>query len=130
MLWQHSRCIIILRALPGRSHIVAVPALCGTCHALAGTLIVHFGDVVVRDELPAVLTNVVEVDRVTREGVTMTGCVDATAAKLLSFGIGEIPMITLVEDTIGKGRTRADGEEIALEASSIAVDVEQGRSLG
>ena len=60
----------------------------------------------------------------------MARCIDTAARELMGLPVSEIPVIVLIEDTIGKGRTRADGEEIALEASSITVDVEQGRSLG
>ena len=47
------------------------------------------------DELPSVLANVVQVDRVTGVGVAVTGGANRAAAQLLSVLIREIPLVSL-----------------------------------
>lgn len=81
------------------------------------------------DELPAILLDVVQVDGVTGECISVTGSVDTTPAELLSLRIGQIPSVALVEHTVRKRATRANGEQVALQACSIRVDVEDCRAL-
>jgi hypothetical protein len=75
------------------------------------------------DEAPAVLLDVVEVARVPGERVAVAGGVDAAAAELLRLGVGQVPAVALVEHAVGEGRARADGEEVAVEARAVRVDV-------
>jgi hypothetical protein len=72
----------------------------------------------------------IEIDCVTREGVTVTRCVDAPSAEFLGLLIGKIPTIALVKDTIRKGTSRAYGEKVPFKTSSVRVDVENCRALG
>jgi hypothetical protein len=72
---------------------------------------------------------VVEIARVTRESVTVTGGVDRAAAQLLGLLIGQIPAVALVEDTVGEGGPGADGEEVTLQPGAIGVDIVDGGPL-
>lgn len=93
------------------------------------------------DELPSVLADMVQVDRVTGVGVTVTGGADRAAAELLRLVVREIPLVSLlisirspvqpylVENTVGVGASRTDGEEVSLETLTVRVDVEKSGSL-
>ena len=71
------------------------------------------------DELPAILLYVIEVDRVTGERVAMSSSVDTPTTKLLCFFVRKIPAVSLVKDTIRKCTSRADREEIAIQARAV-----------
>jgi len=47
----------------------------------------------------------------------------------MGLPVSEIPVILLIEDTIGKGRAGANGKDIAFEARAVRVDVVESRSL-
>jgi hypothetical protein len=53
--------------------------------------------------VPPIFLDVVQVASVAREGVTVTGGIYAPPAELLGFCVGEVPVVPLVEDTIGVG---------------------------
>jgi hypothetical protein len=53
--------------------------------------------------VPPIFLDVVQVASVTGERVTMPSSINAPPAKFLGFCVGEIPVISLVEDTIGVG---------------------------
>ena len=71
----------------------------------------------------------VEVHSVTRECISVTSSVDAAPAQFLSLLIRQVPLVTLVEYTICEGATRANGEQVTLQASTVRVDIEDGRAL-
>ena len=70
-----------------------------------------------------------EVDSVSGESVTVTCGVDTATAKLLRVLVREVPVVALVEDTVGVGASGADREEITFKAGAIGVDVEDAWSL-
>jgi hypothetical protein len=60
------------------------------------------------------LLDMVEVDSVTGESVTMTSSVNASSPEFLGFSIGEVPSVSLIQNTIGKCASGSDREEVAL----------------
>lgn len=54
------------------------------------------------DELPAVLSHVVQIDSVTRERVSVSRRIDASSSQLLCVLVGEIPVVPLIEHSICK----------------------------
>lgn len=76
-------------------------------------------DIVVTEELPPVFLDVVEVAGVTRERIAMTSRINTSPAKLLGFLICQIPSVTLVEDTVSKRASGANGEKIALQTGPV-----------
>ena len=87
-------------------------------------------DIVVSEEVPPILLDMIEVTRVARECITMTSSINASPAQLLRFLVCQVPVIALVKDTVGKRASGANGEQIALETSSVRVYVEDGWALG
>ena len=81
------------------------------------------------DELPSVLLDVVEIDGVSGERVTVPRSIDTPPAKLERLIVRQVPVVSLVEDTVGKGATRTHREEIAFEPCTIRVYVEDSRAL-
>ena len=71
----------------------------------------------------------IEITRVPREGITVTGSIDTPPAQLLCFCICQVPFISLVEDTVGECAAGTDREKIALEAGAIGVYVKYSRAL-
>ena len=59
----------------------------------------------------------------------MRGGVDATTPKLLCLGVLEVPVVALVENTVGEGGARANGEDVTLQPRAIGVDVEERGAL-
>ena len=55
----------------------------------------------------------------------MCGSVDTSPSQLHGLVVCEIPVVALVQDTVGKGGARADGEDVTLEARAIRIDVEE-----
>merc|ERR1719401_452044 len=88
-------------------------------HVLAGD---HLG--------PALLVHVVDPDHASGRAVTVSRVVDRTAPELHGLLQGQVVPVAAVEDTVGEGRARADGEALALEALSLVVHhVERGALL-
>ena len=59
----------------------------------------------------------------------MASSIDTASAKLLCLLIRQIPAVTLVEDSICESAPGANGEKVALQPSTIGVDVEDRRAL-
>lgn len=59
----------------------------------------------------------------------MSGVVDGAATKFNGILDGHVITVATVQDTIGKGGARADGEPLSLQAGTVTVDVEESRSL-
>ena len=81
------------------------------------------------NEFPSNFLDVVEVDCVTRERVSMTSGIYTPSTKLIGLVVREVPVIALIENTICECASRTNGEEIALQTRSIGVDVEYRWSL-
>jgi len=47
----------------------------------------------------------------------------------MGLPVSEIPVILLIEDTIGKGRAGTNGKDVAFKARAVGVDVVESRSL-
>ena len=58
-------------------------------------LVPQIADIQVAQELPPVLSDVVQVVRVTRVPVSVSGGDDGTSTEFLSFFVGQVPMIAL-----------------------------------
>jgi hypothetical protein len=71
------------------------------------------------DEFPTIFFDVVKITSVSRESITMTSGVDTPSAKLLCLFVGQIPMVSLIQHTIGEGASRANRKQIAFETRSI-----------
>lgn len=78
---------------------------------------------------PAVLLDVVQVDETTGVGVTMRSCQDTSSTELKSIVHAQFVVVLGVQDTIRKGLTRADAEQVASQTSTVAVDIVQRRSF-
>ena len=81
------------------------------------------------NELPPVLLDMVEIDGISRERVTMPRSIDAPPAELERLIVRQVPMISLVEDTVCEGATRTNREEVSLEPCTVGVDIEDSRTL-
>lgn len=71
------------------------------------------------NELPPVLLDMIEIDGVSGERVTMPRSIDAPPAELERLIICQVPMVSLVEDTVREGATRTNREEISLEPCTV-----------
>ena len=128
------------------SQVISIPTASSTWD-IARTFVMHLGYIVVSwkmewisqatkvikilqtDEFPTILFDVVKVASVSRESVTMTSRVDTPSAELLCLFVGQIPMVSLIQHTIGEGASRANRKEIAFETRSIWINIEDGRAL-
>ena len=61
----------------------------------------------------------IQINGIAGEGITVTSSVDASAPEFLSFLIAEVPVIPLVENTIGKGTARANGEQVPFQTCTV-----------
>lgn len=59
----------------------------------------------------------------------MSSGINAPSAEFLCLRIGQIPMISLIKDTICMRTSRSYGKEVAFEASPVRIDVEDRRTL-
>jgi hypothetical protein len=78
---------------------------------------------------PPILFNMVQVDKPTGVRVPMHSSQDTAASELERFLGRKVISVLGIEDAISEGLTGADAEEVASEASAIAVDVVQGGSF-
>jgi len=53
----------------------------------------------------------------------MTGGIDTPPSQFLGILVRQIPVIPLVQDTIRKGATRPDGEDVSFQPRPIGIDV-------
>jgi len=108
----------ISRATACNSQVVSISTTRRTWD-VSRTFVMHLGHIVVADEFPAILFDVVEITRVSRESITMTGSVDTPAAKFLCLFVGQVPVVSLIQHTIGESASRANRKQIAFEACSV-----------
>lgn len=59
----------------------------------------------------------------------MTGSIDTSSAKFLRLFVCQVPTVTLIEDTVCEGASRADREEVTLESCAVRVDIEHSWTL-
>jgi len=59
----------------------------------------------------------------TRVCITVSGMVDGAASELLCLLISHIPLVTVIEDTVSKGGTGTNREDVAVEASTVTVAI-------
>lgn len=57
------------------------------------------------NKLPSLLLNMIEIDGVARERITVPRGVDAPPAELERLIVRQVPVVSLVEDTVRKGTT-------------------------
>ena len=66
----------------------------------------------------------VQVDRVPRVRVPVPRGVDRAPPQLLRLRVREVEAVALVEHAVRERGARADGEDVALDARAVRVDVE------
>lgn len=59
----------------------------------------------------------------------MSGVVDGATTKFNGILDGHVITVATVQDTIGEGGTRTDGEAFSFQTGTITVDVEESWSL-
>src|SRR5271154_3036222 len=77
----------------------------------------------ITDELPTVLFHMIQITGVPRVGVTMASGINAPPSKFLGFVISEIPMVSLIENTVSERTAGAHGEEVSFYTGAIRVDI-------
>ena len=77
---------------------------------------------------PARLLDEVNVDDTSGVSITMDGMVNRAATQFNGFLLGQVPLVTSIENSVSESRSRTDGEDVAFNTSSIVVDVVKMRS--
>lgn len=90
---------------------------------LALVFVVQIHAVLIGNVHPSGGLNVVDTNDTTRIRIPMGRMIDGTSAQLLRLLIRQIPLVTGVQNTERVHRSTADGEQLALGARSLRVDV-------
>lgn len=75
---------------------------------------------------PAILLDMVEINKATRIRIAMRSREDASPSQLEGVLILEIIRVLGVEDAVGESLAGADAEQVAGEAGAVRVDVVEG----
>jgi hypothetical protein len=78
---------------------------------------------------PALLLDVVEVDETTRVGISVGSSQNTSLAELQGLLDGQFVFVLGVQDTVGKGLTGTNTEEVTGETCAVTVDIVESRAL-
>ena len=84
------------------SYVVAVAASGRAWHLLRHTVVVQLHDIVVGNKRPSIRAHVVQVDRIARVCIAVRSRVNAAATEIEGLLVRQVPMVALIEHTVGK----------------------------